>query len=191
MDIVDGIFFLRNLANKNFLGLMYGNGARFLGNWLDNLENTFITSGDLIWQKNWTLFLLGFLDGLASLNLLDFWLELLSLLDLLSSLGLLRLLAKTFSNNLSSLRLSSRADVVVQVKESLRVFAVDGKPPLASEVLLVENGAVGAEEALAAAGVADVEHLAPGFNVSIVACGSECKFYNECMAVGYLKKKKS
>ena len=63
--------------------------------------------------------------------------------------------------------------LVVPGVESLRLRAVKVEPPVADEVLLVEDGAVGAEEGLgaeAAQGVGDahVENLAVGGRVGVV-----------------------
>ena len=54
------------------------------------------------------------------------------------------------------------------------LWAVKVEPPIADEVVLVEDGSVGAEEgvlgkATLAISSADVEHLALGFRVSIVS----------------------
>jgi len=71
-------------------------------------------------------------------------------------------------------RLGHDADLLVLVVELLREGAVHVHPPLAAEALLLEDGALGAEEAhlhhLAARhGVADVEGLAAVVDVSVVA----------------------
>ena len=66
-------------------------------------------------------------------------------------------------------------DLVVAGVEALRLRAVEVEPPVADEVLLVEDGAVGAEEGLRAqaakaVGDAHVEHLAVGRRVRVVTC---------------------
>ncbi len=65
-------------------------------------------------------------------------------------------------------------DLVVAAVESLGLRAVKVEPPVADEVLLVEHGAVGTEErvlgqAALAVGGANVEHLALGRRISVVA----------------------
>ena len=66
--------------------------------------------------------------------------------------------------------------VVVEVIIVLRSAAVHIVPPVAGEVFLLEHRAVGADEAVldqaevaGAAGEADVEHLAGGLRVAVVA----------------------
>lgn len=66
-------------------------------------------------------------------------------------------------------------DLVVAAIESLSRGAVKVEPPVADEVLLVEYGAVGAQErvlgqATFTIGRADVEHLALSGRISIVTC---------------------
>ena len=66
-------------------------------------------------------------------------------------------------------------DLVVAGVEALRLRAVEVEPPVADEVLLVEDGAVGAEEGLRAqaakaVGDAHVEDLAVGRRVRVVTC---------------------
>ena len=66
--------------------------------------------------------------------------------------------------------------VVVEVIIVLRSAAVHIVPPVAGEVFLLEHSPVGADEAVldqaevaGAAGEADVEHLAGGLRVAVVA----------------------
>ena len=66
--------------------------------------------------------------------------------------------------------------IVVEVIIVLRSAAVYIVPPVAGEVLLLEHRTVGADEAVldqaevaGAAGEADVEHLARGLRVAVVA----------------------
>ena len=69
-------------------------------------------------------------------------------------------------------------DLVVQRVEVFGRGAVKVEPPVADEVVLVEDGSVGAEEGvlgeatLAVSGT-DVENLALGLGVSVVACQNE------------------
>ena len=65
-------------------------------------------------------------------------------------------------------------EVVIEAVKAFVLGAVKVEPPVADEVVLVEHGAVGAEEAVlgeAASTVssADVEDLALGLGVSVVA----------------------
>ena len=65
------------------------------------------------------------------------------------------------------------SDLVVEGVELLSCGAVKVEPPVADEVVLVEDGSVGAEEAVlgetsSPISCADVEHLALGLLVSIV-----------------------
>lgn len=60
------------------------------------------------------------------------------------------------------------ANVVVEAEERFRVLTGDVVPPAAREVLLVEDGAVGAKEGVDAPSPADVEDLAPSFYVGVV-----------------------
>ena len=70
-------------------------------------------------------------------------------------------------------RLALGGNLVVQGVERLGLGAVKVEPPVADEVVLVEDGAVGTEEAvlgqtaLAVSGT-DVEHLALGLGVGVV-----------------------
>jgi hypothetical protein len=64
-------------------------------------------------------------------------------------------------------------DFFVQGIEAFGFGAVKVEPPIADEVVLVEDGSVGAEEGVLgkstlSVGGADVEHLALGLRVSIV-----------------------
>jgi hypothetical protein len=66
------------------------------------------------------------------------------------------------------------ADLVVLGIESLGLRAVKVEPPVADEVVLVEDGSVGAEEGVLgesakSVGCADVEHLTFGRRISVVA----------------------
>ena len=65
-------------------------------------------------------------------------------------------------------------DIVVQAVQTLGLSAVKVEPPVADEVVLVEDGTVGAEEAIlgeAALSVsgANVEHLALGLGICVVS----------------------
>jgi hypothetical protein len=65
-------------------------------------------------------------------------------------------------------------NLLVQLVEALGGGAVKVEPPVADEVVLVEDGAVGAEEAVLgeaalAVGGADVENLALGLGIGVVA----------------------
>jgi len=76
--------------------------------------------------------------------------------------------------------------LVVQGVESLGIGTVKVKPPIADEVVLVEDGSVGAEEGPLGPGAipilgTDVEHLALGLGVGVVASNfltlaGECGF---------------
>jgi len=68
---------------------------------------------------------------------------------------------------------SGSSDVSIQRVEGLSKTTVDIEPPVADEVLLVEEGAVGAEEAVLGEAIvavvsADVEGLAVSVGVSVV-----------------------
>ena len=69
--------------------------------------------------------------------------------------------------------LSLSGEVVVEAVETLGLGAVEVEPPVADEVVLVEDGSVGAEEAVlgqttGAVSGADVEDLALGLGVGVV-----------------------
>jgi hypothetical protein len=71
-----------------------------------------------------------------------------------------------------SLTLSSY--VIVKAVQALSLSTVKVKPPIADEIVLVEDGAIGAQEAVLgestlSVGSANVEHLALSLRVSIVA----------------------
>ena len=70
--------------------------------------------------------------------------------------------------------LSLGGDLVVPRVKRFSLGAVEVEPPIADEVLLVEDGTVGAEEGLGAEGAqtvgdAHVEHLAVGGGVGVVS----------------------
>ena len=69
--------------------------------------------------------------------------------------------------------LSLGSEVVVEAVETLGLGTVEVEPPVADEVVLVEESSVGTEEAVLgqttlAVGGADVEHLALGLGVGVV-----------------------
>ena len=75
---------------------------------------------------------------------------------------------------ISSVRLSLSSNLIIQSIETLGFSAVKVEPPVTDEVVLVEDGSVGAEEAVlgktsSTISSADVEHLALGFWISIVS----------------------
>jgi hypothetical protein len=67
--------------------------------------------------------------------------------------------------------LSFDVKVIVQVVEAFGSVAIEVKPPNAGEDLLVEDGAVGAEERPLAIGVTLMPNLTSGFNVSVQTSG--------------------
>ena len=79
---------------------------------------------------------------------------------------------------ISSSSLSLGSDLIIQSIETLGFSAVKVEPPVTDEVVLVEDGSVGAEEGvlgqatLAVSGT-DVENLALRLGVSVVACQNE------------------
>ena len=81
--------------------------------------------------------------------------------------------------------ISLRSVLIIEAVEFLGGRAVEVEPPVADEVLLVEDGAVGAEEGLRAqaakaVGDAHVEDLAVGRRVRVVTCNiGESVNYNQ------------
>ena len=71
--------------------------------------------------------------------------------------------------------ISFSSDVIIQAIKSLGLRAVKVEPPITNEIILVENGSVGAqkwvfgESTLSVSG-ANVENLALGLRVGIISC---------------------
>ena len=69
-------------------------------------------------------------------------------------------------------------DLIVQRIEAGGLRAIEVEPPIADEVVLVEDGSVGAEErvlgeAALTVGGANVEHLALSLGIGVITCGKE------------------